>query len=268
MGDTRAPQTYRTEAVVMRHTRYGEAGRLLTLFTPTYGKLRAQAKGVLRPTSRLAGHLEVLTRSSLLLAHTRTFDLVTQAETMESYAPLRASLPRMSAGLYALELLDQVSEESHESYGQYHLLVRTLAWLAEAPEPDLPLRYFEMQLLEHGGYRPELQTCLHCQQPLRPELNAFSAEAGGCLCAPCGAVLPHARPVTVNALKVLRLLQQGSLPQVKRLRLDAGLSRELEQHLRAYLPHVTERELRTTAFVDAVRASAPRPQSNPIQEPA
>ena len=62
------PRVYKTAAIVLRHRKLGEADKILTLFTPNYGKLDAVAKGVRRPTSKLAGHVEPLTYSSLLLA--------------------------------------------------------------------------------------------------------------------------------------------------------------------------------------------------------
>lgn len=251
------PRIYRTEAVVLRHTRFGEADRLLTLFTPHLGKLRVLAKGVLRPTSHMAGHLELFSRSVLLLARTRTFDIVTQAQAEESFIAIRSELDKASGALYAAELLDRLSEEHAESYQSYQLLLTFLRWLSGAEAADLPLRYFEMALLEITGYRPELHMCLRCKQPLEPVLNAFSGAAGGALCPQCALADPGARPLSVNALKVLRLLQRGRLPDIQRLRLEAPLARELEQHLRHYLPHVTERELRSAAFVDAVRSSQP-----------
>ena len=252
-----ASRVYRTEAIVLRHVRFGDADRLLTLFTPHYGKLRVVAKGVLRPTSRLAGHLEVFARSALLLARTRTFDIVTQAQTLESNAAIREDLQRTSSALYAAELLDRLSEERHENYPAYALFLSFLEWLSTVQEPELPVRYFEMQLLELSGYRPELYICLNCKRPLSEEANAFSGAAGGALCPQCALGDPEARTVSVATQKVLRLLQKGDLAQARRLRLTEPLTRELEQLMRLYLPHVTERDLRSTAFVDVVRATPP-----------
>ncbi|MBI4630353.1 MAG: DNA repair protein RecO [Chloroflexi bacterium] len=87
-------RTFRTEAIVLRRKDFGEADRILTLFTPELGKIRAVAKGIRKPASRKAGHLELYTRSRLLVAKGRDMDIVTQAETVESYRPLREDLLR------------------------------------------------------------------------------------------------------------------------------------------------------------------------------
>ncbi|MEK7216636.1 MAG: DNA repair protein RecO [Chloroflexota bacterium] len=257
MASVSSPQVYRTEAIILRHQRYGEAGRLVTIFSPNHGKLRALARGALRPTSHLAGHLEPLTKVMLLLARARGFDLITQAETLESHQAVRSTLWRMSAAFYAAELVERMSQDNVESFPIYRLLQRFLVWLEEANEPDVPVRFFELQLLGVSGYRPELRACAECGAPLEPVLNGFSAPAGGCLCPACTLASSDVRPISVNALKVLRVLQLGDIELAGRLRRDAPLARELDQLMRYYMPHAVDHELRTTGFVDAVRATRP-----------
>ena len=157
---------YRTEAVVLRHTRSGEADRIVTLLTPSYGKLKAVVKGVLRPTSHMAGHLELFARSRLLLAHARGLDIITQAQLVDSHAGIRADLDRMSAAAYMAELVDKFTEEEHEAPAIYHTLTRTLAWLSTSSQPEMAVRYLETRVLEGAGYQPELQRCQACKREL------------------------------------------------------------------------------------------------------
>ena len=91
---------YRSEAIVLRRQDFGEADRLLTLFTPALGKIRVVAKGARKPQSRKAGHIESFMRTKMLFARGRNLDLVTQAELVEPYRALREDLPlRLRAGL-------------------------------------------------------------------------------------------------------------------------------------------------------------------------
>src|ERR687885_415233 len=87
---------YRTEAIILRRSDFGEADRILTLYTPRYGKRRAIAKGVRKTTSRLAGHVELFTRVQLRLAEGRNLDIVTQAQIIAPYRALREDLERIS----------------------------------------------------------------------------------------------------------------------------------------------------------------------------
>lgn len=88
------PRVYSTEAIVLRRDDYGEADRLLTLLTPRSGKMRVMAKGARKTSSRKAGHVELFTRVTLMLARGRLFDIVTQAEAIETHRALREDLQR------------------------------------------------------------------------------------------------------------------------------------------------------------------------------
>src|SRR3989304_1681077 len=92
---TSRERLYRTEAVLLRRPELGEADRLLTIYTPAHGKLRVIAKGVRLPKSRKAGHLELFNRVELLVARGRDLDVVTQADTADTFAGGRDDLMRL-----------------------------------------------------------------------------------------------------------------------------------------------------------------------------
>ena len=103
----RHQRSYSTEAITLKRTDLGEADRIVTLFTPGKGKYHAIAKGTRRPVSKLAGHLELLSRSQLQLALGRNLDIVTQAEGRENFLHLRSDLWHMTCGFYLAELVDR-----------------------------------------------------------------------------------------------------------------------------------------------------------------
>src|SRR5215471_12267089 len=118
-------RVYRTEAVIIRRADVGEADRALTLFTP-HGKRRVVAKSARKTTSRLAGHIELFTHTSLLLAVGRNLDIVTQSVIIHSFDTLRRDLRRISAAYYVAELIDRLTEEDDENRPAFDLLVATL----------------------------------------------------------------------------------------------------------------------------------------------
>jgi DNA repair protein RecO (recombination protein O) len=248
-----APRVYKTEVVVLRQRKLGEADKILTLLSADLGKFDAVAKGVRRPGSRKAGHIEVLTHARLLVARGRNLDVVTQAETLETYLPLREDVRRLAAGLYVAELVDRFTAEQIESYPIFRLLVDTLGRLSSADDLDLPLRFFEINLLGSAGYQPELRLCVVCQAPLRAVANTFSPVAGGVVCPACTPAQPGLRPMSLNALKVLRLLQRGAYGEAARLKLDHDLGVELEGLLRGCLRVYSERDLNSLRFLHEVR---------------
>ncbi len=258
------PRVYKTEAVVLRQRRLGEADKILTLFSADLGKFDAVAKGVRRPGSRKAGHVELLTHASLMLARGKTLDIVTQAEALETYLPLREDLRRLSCGLYVAELTDRLTVEAQDSYPLFVLLVETLGRLASHTDVELALRFFELNLLGITGYEPQLWRCVQCLNPLQPLVNTFSPIAGGVVCPACTPAQSGLRPLSVNALKVLRLLQAGRFSEAARLRLDHDLAIEIEGHLRGALRLYTERDLRSLDFLNDIRRDRPTPSRSQV----
>jgi len=249
-----APHLYRTEAVVLKRVDLGEADRILTLFTPRFGKIRAVAKGVRRPTSRIGGHVELFTRSEMLIAKGRNLDIVTQSDTIDSYLGLRNDLLRTTYAYYVAELLDSITEEGIEAYPVFELLVQTLERLASGADPRIVARFFDLQLLRRLGHGPELYICVHCQEQLKPVVNFFSASAGGTLCPKCASADPTAKVVSIPAQKVLRVLHAGDYSLASRLHLTPNLLHELESLAYEYVRFVIERELKSADFLAGLRA--------------
>jgi DNA repair protein RecO (recombination protein O) len=250
------PRVYKTEAIVLKRTNLGEADSVVTLYTPNHGKIRAVAKGVRRPLSKLGGHLDLLTRSALLLAQGQNLDIVTQGQILDSYLPLRDNLTRIGCAMYLAELVDQFTAEHLENYPVYRLLHASLSELCDARSPEILLRQFELELLSHLGYQPELYRCVDCKSPLTPARNAFSPASGGVLCPDCSENSPAARPVSVEGLKVLRFLLESDYATASRLRLSQGLSRETEQLIRWYIRYILERDVKSVEFLDRLREGA------------
>src|SRR5215472_4822655 len=126
------PHVYTTEAIPLRRPDYGEADRILTLFTPAYGKVRAIAKGARRTTSRLAGHLEPFTRTQLLLATGRELDIITQAEARERLDALREDLWHATGAWYIAEMVDRFLEDADPHPRLYRLFAATLRLLDDS----------------------------------------------------------------------------------------------------------------------------------------
>ncbi len=156
----RRVRVYTTEAIVLKRQNLGEADRIVTLYTPDEGKLRAVAKGVRRPASRLAGHLELFSLSLVQLARGRELDVLTQAETRAAFRNVREDLARTSQAYYALELVDRFTPDRLEHGAVFHLLRELLETLdGPAPSP-LALHHFTLHALAALGYRPQLAQCV------------------------------------------------------------------------------------------------------------
>jgi DNA repair protein RecO (recombination protein O) len=249
-----APRRYTTDAIVLSRFDLGEADRVLTLITPGGGKLKAIAKGIRRPTSRLGGSLEPFAELTVALARGRTFDVVTQVSVGHAWLKLRDDLESAATAWYLAELADRSLEERHAAEPLYALLRRAYELLDAGMAAGRVARWFEMHLLDELGVRPEVDRCVECDRVLESdERFRWVPPVGGIVCERCPGP-PHDRAaLSLEALKLLKAYQRLDIEALAGLRLAALVEAEVEAALREFVRQALEREARSLAFLDEVR---------------
>jgi DNA repair protein RecO (recombination protein O) len=186
------PGPVKTEAVVLRSMRYGEADRILHLYTPARGRIGAIAKGVRRARSRFGGRLEPFFRIHAELHEGRGELLtVTGAQTVDAYPRLRGDARALDAAARACDAVGRLFETNEPHPGVFNLLCRQLGLLdAQAEEGGegagrAGSLSFRLKLLLAAGLAPQLGACASCGEP--EHLVGFSGAAGGVVCAACEA---------------------------------------------------------------------------------
>jgi len=250
---SRRERIYRTRAIILKRREQGEADRVITIFTPEYGKRVVIAKGVRKPTSRKAGHLEPFTHASLMLAKGKTWDIITGAQTVTSFRKLREDLDLTAYAYYFCELLDAFVQEDDPHPEMYDLLLTAFRRLETSPDLALTARWYELILLKHAGFAPQLFQCVQCGEKIQPVTNYFSNERGGVLCPRHGEGASGAEPIPLNALKVLRYIQTQPYPHIMQLALTSGTSRQVEKVMGDYLRYLLERRLKSKQFIKLLR---------------
>jgi len=246
---------YRTHVLVLSRRDYNDADRVLRVFTPSLGKLELIAKGIRKTTSRKAGHLELFTHASLLIAQARTWDIVTEAVTVENFRYLRESLEAIGRANYIGELVDSFSEADNENLPLWDLLLFALRELDEQSHPPvldttpLLLRWFELHLLTITGFQPQFFHCLVCQEPLTPTTNFLSLSEGGIYCPNCGKGQHDVEPIEPDVLKVLRFLQSRDWSEVRALVVRPLIMLRVENILYRYLLTILERQPKSVEFL-------------------
>lgn len=247
-------RSFRASAVVLRHSDWGEADRLLTLYTREQGMVRALAKGARKVTSRKAGHLQPFTHVTVQLAKGRDLLIITQVETVNAFLPLHDDLMKTGHAAYAIELLLRFSyEDEGANPAIFRLLVETLERLEKEEDAWLPIRYYEMRFLDAVGFRPQLFECVNCGREIRPEDQFFSFLAGGVVCPRCGEGVPNLGKISLETLKYLRHFQRSSYKDSSRARPGLETQKEAEQLMQGYFTYLLERDLNTPGFLKKVR---------------
>ena len=250
------PRRYTTDAIVLSRFDLGEADRVLTLITPGIGKRKAIAKGIRRPTSRIGGSLEPFAELTVALARGRTFDVVTQVSVGHAWLKLRDDLESAATAWYLAELADRSLEERHAAEPLYALLRRAYELLDAGMAPGRVARWFEMHLLDELGVRPEVDRCVECDRVLESdERFRWVPPVGGVVCERCPGP-PHDRTgLSLEALKLLKAYQRLDIEALAGLRLGPSVEAEVESALREFVRQALEREARSLAFLDEVRAA-------------
>lgn len=181
-------RTFTVNAVTVGTFNLGEADKILTFFTEERGLTKAVAKGARKPKSKMAGRSELLNVNRFLIHKGRSLDIITQAETLETFLKLRSDLNRLSYGLYFAELTRSFGQGLEDDPAGYFYYLRNSLNALCGAEADLSriCLNFEFGLLQRLGLKPELTFCVACRKVLTEKnLAVFHKELGGVICSGC-----------------------------------------------------------------------------------
>ncbi len=240
-----AGTTLKTEAVVLRSIRYGEADRILHLYSAKRGRIGAIAKGVRRPRSRFGGRLEPFFRLDMVLHEGRGELLtVTGVSTVDGYPRLRSSAAALSAGARACDAVLRLLDSAEPNPPAYNLLCRYLALLDDPTTKGAggleTALSFRLKLALAAGFSPELASCARCGEA--EHLVGFSGAAGGVVCAGCEA---GAFPLSEEAHRFM--VEAIGSPLLEAPTAGEGALRQVERAITETLEHHAHVQLRSAA---------------------
>jgi len=147
--------SYRTEGIILKRTNYGEADRILTVFTKHFGKISVIARGIRRISSKRGGNLELFNQVKISLTKGKNLDIVTEAEVINSFKDWRDNLKKVAVAYRLCELVDKLTAERVESKEVYKLLINYLSNLSSITNYYLLITNFELSLLQYLGFWPK-----------------------------------------------------------------------------------------------------------------
>jgi DNA repair protein RecO (recombination protein O) len=236
------PGSFKTEAIVLRSIRYGEADRVLHLYTPERGRVGEVAKGVRRVKSRMGGRLEPLSRVRLVLHQGRgELCTISQADTVQAHAGLRERRGSLERATQACEAVLRLLDSTEPNLPAYNLLCHELALLdsSAAASRRAQALAFRLKLLLAAGFAPELASCASCGEA--EHLGGFSPSAGGIVCAGCEAgsfpLGEEAHRYLVTAL-ARPLAEAPEAPEPALSQADRAIAETVEYHAHVRLRRV------------------------------
>lgn len=231
---------FHSQGIILKNLDYQEADKLVTIFTAVCGKTQALAKGIKKPGSSLRPLVQPFCHVHLYLARGRSLDVIAQGRMINFYGNIRQDLSRTMQAIYIMELLDKALMDQVPLPILFDRTIEVLLDLDGDGSHPLLLRYFELRLLIELGYAPVLNRCVLCPSIAIAD-GFFKISEGGLLCAACAQQEGGCIRLKPDNLALLRLMQNGSLQVVKRVRITRASLEQLERFLEQYLEYYLER---------------------------
>tara|TARA_B100000945_G_scaffold75862_1_gene58482 strand:- start:20896 stop:21660 length:765 start_codon:yes stop_codon:yes gene_type:complete len=241
-----------TESIVLKVFDFGEADRIFTLLTPDNGIIRAVAKGVRKPKSRMGGHIDVLSKVNIYISLGENLSNISQAEIINNYSILKKDLSLISISFYILELCEKFSVENDPNNDIYYHLSYTLDILQENLQNPLLIRWFEINLLTVSGFLPELYNCLISGEELDEGDHLFSSVNGGLVDKKYATSTDSYIPIDKNSIKALRYLSNNGWPEVNKINFGSNSLDKLKIILRKYIQTITNSQINSEKFLSRI----------------
>lgn len=149
-------RTFKTEGVILKRTNFGEADRIVTVFSKHYGKIVCLAKGIRKMASRKRGNLEIFNQVILFVVSGKGLDIITETELVNSFSTWRQSLPKIAIAYEICEMIDKLTVEGSEQEEVYDLLTESLKQIGNLEQDELPTlaNVFGEKLIQLLGFWP------------------------------------------------------------------------------------------------------------------
>lgn len=213
---------FKTEGIVLKRKDFGEADRVLTVFTLHKGKISILAKGIRRIISRRAGNVELLNRVSLYLHQTKGMPILTEAESLETFPEVKENLTLSAYAFHVIELVDKLTAENQDNRILYGYLVESLRRLERVPRQIL-IRAFEVKILSVLGF-------------IDFSSKSYISTLG----------------VSSQTGKILEDLLFISWDEIEKMKVDEKQAMELERVLRYHIERVIEGALKSRQLLKKI----------------
>jgi len=233
---------YSTEGFVIKEIDHGEADCFFTVFTKDFGKIRVLGKGIRKIKAKLRGGLQIFNHIYLEFIQGKYFFTATEAVCKDAFSLIKSDSEKLKAVYFVCDILERLIREEKDE--RIWLLILRIFKKIENPEfigkkLELLVYYFEWSLFDILGYHPELYKCVNCRERLKEGDLFFSVINGGILCSQCKNKDRGAISISVDNLKVLRLILGRKKEILQKLKISEKNS-QLELITRYYVGSILE----------------------------
>ena len=258
--------TYKTKAIVLRSKAWPRNARLYVLYTQRFGKVKGVAAGVQKIKSKVAGHLQPFAIVEVMMAKGRNIDRLAQGRFIQGFPYFSQDFISFLRGSYILEIVDRLTREGvadQEIWAMIEDLFtemnKTGLWgkgfddYHQSEQLNLLIRLFALKLLDRFGFRPELYSCIHCQNSLDPANLYFSSIQSGTICGNCAIDQPSAKKIPVELIKIFRIGIKQSFAESSRIVLENDVQNLAISIIDEMVMMQTQKPLQTMQFLQSMK---------------
>lgn len=232
----------RTRGVILKSQRWGDADRIVTLFSRNLGKIRGVARGARRMKSRFGGVLEPfgVVDITLFQKTPEALGQISQIDLVASYSAIREDLTVMTAAARMVKMVEAITVDRDPSPGLYAALVHGLESLRPEDDVALTTLLFQIHVLGHTGFRPQFDCCTECGKPAQQHKPQwFSPQSGGVVCQECSQRgMGRMLFLSKGSVAFIEQARRLSLPHLSRLKAMGSVRMEVETAMEAYFQSV------------------------------
>ncbi|HSO56992.1 MAG TPA: DNA repair protein RecO [Paenisporosarcina sp.] len=243
----------RIEGIVLKTQDYGEANKIVTLFSREGGKITAMARGAKKPASRLAAITQPFTHGTFLIQQGRGMGTMQQGEQVESYRHIRQDIEATAYASFIVELIDRAVDDRSPQPSIFNLLQHALHAISDEYDPEAIALFVEWKMLPVTGIYPTLHQCTNCGAT--DGEFAFSFQQIGFLCHRCFSIDRYLIRLTPAQVKLIRTFYTVPIEQVGKLTLKKETKTFIKKIVRTIYEEQTGIRLKTRLFIDQLDRS-------------
>lgn len=240
----------KVKGIVIRTTDYGEANKILTIFTEDFGKIGVMARGAKKPKSRYSSVSQLFTYAHFVYQKTSGLGVLNQGESICSFQKIKSDIFLTSHSAYIVELVDRLTDSLEKNSSLFHTLLQTLNYINDGYDYEILTRIFEVKMLKLAGISPELDQCSKCG--LTEGLTGFSIKEAGVLCSRCKQIDSKNIEISIAVTKLLRIFSSIDLNRLGNISVKDATKQQLKQVLDAYYEEYSGIHLKSKRFLNQI----------------
>lgn len=251
-------QKYTTNAINLKSYDFGEADKVVLMYSKDKGLIKCMAKGSKKPNGKLCGRMDMFVANNLLLSKGRSMDTVSQAEIVNSFFRIRQSAEKMFYSMYCAETIKNFGEENDEDSKEiYELLYGVFARISECTtevEILLATIRFQLKVMSIFGYALEFDVCNLCQKEIGQNYSKFSFENGGLICenhSCLGEKTERIHPKIKDFLKTLQNTDFNIKTDYDKLA-NINVTKPCFELLKKYIEHCSPKKFKSIKVLEAI----------------